>query len=229
MSIRIINDGPVPVVVNIWETVTPASDGENVERIDLALGESTRPIEIRSWSRGVTVMEAIPAEGKPPPALSPRSNLSVAQAPPVDRSQQTLTDGSPETDDHRELRPDGMQKGYVVLSEEERAKGFVRPVRRTYIHFIVCGLWKDGGFGKQAFPKRQCGRSKNHVGSCGNWIEPESHHGCGVATTMGTALAETYARDPKFYSGTFCVGCRAHYPVGENGEFVWDDGTKVGT
>ncbi len=107
---------------------------------------------------------------------------------PVDRSQQTLTDGSPVTSDHRELRPNGQQKGYIVLSADERAKGFVRPVRRTYVH-----------------------------------------EKCGAATKMDIALAETYARDPYFYSGTFCVACAAHFPVGEDGEFVWDDGTKVGT
>jgi hypothetical protein len=103
-----------------------------------------------------------------------------------------LTDGSPVPADgsHAKLRPDGQQEGYVVLSPEERAKGFVRPVRHKYIHLK-----------------------------------------CGVVTRMGDALAETYARDPKFYSGTFCVSCRAHFPVGPDGEFVWDDGTrqKVGT
>ncbi|MGJ5163191.1 hypothetical protein [Bradyrhizobium sp. HKCCYLR1051] len=108
--------------------------------------------------------------------------------PPVDRSQQSLTDGSPVTSDHRELTSSGQQKGYVVLSDAERARGFVRPVRRTYVH-----------------------------------------EKCGVATTMGEAIAETYARDPRFYSGTFCCGCRSHFPVGETGEFVWDDGSKVGT
>jgi len=109
--------------------------------------------------------------------------------PPVDRSQRTLTDGAPVTADHRELKPNGQQKGYVVLSEEERAKGFVRPVRRSYRHLK-----------------------------------------CGVVTTMGIALAETYARDPYFYSGTFCCGCGSHFPVGDDGEFVWD-GTeeRVGT
>lgn len=66
---------------------------------------------------------------------------------------------------------------YLVLSEE-RAKGFVRPVRRTYVH-----------------------------------------KACGCATTMGQALAETYARDPKFYGSTYCVKCMKHLPVGE---FVWD-------
>lgn len=84
---------------------------------------------------------------------------------------------------------DGQQKTYLVLSEEERAKGFVRPVRTKYVHET-----------------------------------------CGAVTSMGLALAETYARQPSFYSGTFCATCRNHYPVGENGEFVWDgDGTKVGT
>jgi hypothetical protein len=56
-------------------------------------------------------------------------------AVPVDRSARTLTDGSPVTPDHREIDPTtGMQKGYVVLSAEERAKGFVRPLRRSYKH-----------------------------------------------------------------------------------------------
>lgn len=104
-------------------------------------------------------------------------------------TDRTLLDGGPVTPDHREINPaTGMQKDYVVLSAVERAKGFVRPVRRTYVHTK-----------------------------------------CGAATTMGQALAETYARDPHFYSGTFCVGCKTHFPVGENGEFTWDDGQKVGT
>jgi len=56
------------------------------------------------------------------------------------------------------------------------------------------------------------------------------HLTCGGVTTMGLSLAETYARNPSFYNGTFCAICRSHFPVGENGEFVWD-GTdqKVGT
>jgi hypothetical protein len=47
---------------------------------------------------------------------------------------------------------------------------------------------------------------------------------------MGTALAETYARDPAFYGATYCAGCGRHRPVGPDGEFVWDGTTeKVGT
>jgi hypothetical protein len=56
------------------------------------------------------------------------------------------------------------------------------------------------------------------------------HLVCGAVTTMSKELAETYAAKPAFYSGTFCVRCKTHFPVGEDGEFVWD-GTdiKVGT
>lgn len=90
----------------------------------------------------------------------------------------------------RETDPDtNMQRAYLVLSEDERARGFVRPVRRTYVHDT-----------------------------------------CGATTTMGVELAETYARQPDFYSGTYCARCREHYPVGADGEFTWD-GTdeRVGT
>lgn len=53
------------------------------------------------------------------------------------------------------------------------------------------------------------------------------HLPCGTVTTMGQALAETYARDPHFYSGTFCCGCRTHKPLVE---FVWTaDGLQVGS
>jgi hypothetical protein len=71
---------------------------------------------------------------------------------------------------------------YLVLSEDERAKGFVRPVRRSY------------------------------------W-----HEKCGTVTTMGAALAETYARSPAFYGATYCVHCGQHRPVGATGEFYWCD------
>jgi hypothetical protein len=47
----------------------------------------------------------------------------------MEKRDVTLTDGSPVTPDHREINPaTGQQNGYVVLSAEERAKGFVRPV-----------------------------------------------------------------------------------------------------
>jgi hypothetical protein len=60
------------------------------------------------------------------------------------------------------------------------------------------------------------------------------HQKCGAITTMSRDIAETYARDPEFYSGTFCSTCRGHFPVGEDGEFTWyemdgREGPKVGT
>ena len=84
--------------------------------------------------------------------------------------------------------PKGMNEVYLVLSDEERAKGFVRPYRDVYVHEV-----------------------------------------CGTETRMGVAIAETYARQPTFYGATFCVHCHKHTPVGADGEFVWLDGSKVGT
>jgi hypothetical protein len=53
------------------------------------------------------------------------------------------------------------------------------------------------------------------------------HLTCGTVTTMGQSLSETYARDPNFYSHTFCVRCNRHLPVAE---FVWTaDGQAVGS
>jgi hypothetical protein len=97
----------------------------------------------------------------------------------TDRSDTRLTHGHDET-------PRDQAEVYLVLSEEDRAKGFVRPYRDTY-----------------------------------------KHSTCGSVTTMGRALSETYARDPKFYSGTYCCACRMHRPVEE---FTWDaDGEQVGS
>jgi len=92
----------------------------------------------------------------------------------------------------RKIKPDGQQEDYLVLSEEERTKGFVRPVRRRYKHVA-----------------------------------------CGCVTTMGQAIAETYARDPHFYGGTFCCNRARHFPLVDgdgNRAFVWEpDGSGVGS
>jgi hypothetical protein len=77
----------------------------------------------------------------------------------------------------------GQHGAYWVLSEAERAKGFVRPVRTSYVHAK-----------------------------------------CGTETRMGRALAETYAREPKFYGATMCVNCGAHFPVGE---FTWSGTSEL--
>ncbi|HTI81713.1 MAG TPA: hypothetical protein VL614_14795 [Acetobacteraceae bacterium] len=120
--------------------------------------------------------------------------------PPVDRDQRVLTDGSPVTPAHRELRPDGQQQGYVVLTEAERAKGFVRPVRRSYLHVGLGAtfLATSSGYAILVNPGR---------------------NGCGTRTTMSQSIAETYARCPEFYTGTFCCACGQHRPLDE---FVWE-------
>lgn len=97
-----------------------------------------------------------------------------------------LANGVPVPEDysHTKIDPDtGQQQAYVVLSPEERAKGFVRPLRNSYVHTV-----------------------------------------CGHVTRIGDAIAETYARNPTFYSGTFCVGCRAHFPLSQ---FVWYGSSEV--
>ena len=101
--------------------------------------------------------------------------------------ESSLTDDPNDPDLTRgvDKEPVAQAKKYLVLSEKERAKGFIRPVRRTYVHDT-----------------------------------------CASATTMSPVLAETYARDNKFYGATYCVGCQKHLPVAE---FKWDDGSVVGS
>lgn len=68
----------------------------------------------------------------------------------------------------------------------------------------------------------------------GSYVRPVRqayrHLKCGSVTHMGSELAKTYAMRPGYYGSTFCVKCGGHFPVGKDGEFVWD-GTeeKVGT
>lgn len=63
------------------------------------------------------------------------------EVPPVDYGARILANGSPVPEDgsHKEINPStGQQKDYIVLAPEERSKGFVRPVRRSYKH-LTCG------------------------------------------------------------------------------------------
>jgi hypothetical protein len=142
-------------------------------------------------------------------------------------------DQRPETD-----KPDGQHAGYTVLSDEERAKGFVRPVRHSYEHVGLRG---------PTFPTRPLTPEEHaNIGDTFAVFEPYPEgarglaagrywtpaelakvgKGCGTVTTMGRGLAETYAREPGFYGATFCCGCGTHIKVGEFGEFVWE-GTDV--
>ena len=132
---------------------------------------------------------------------------------------------------------------YLVLSADERAKGFVRPVRRSYRHSGIAvpehplrDLTADelARFGRMAYVKFEAYPPETSGSAVGRfWTQVELDavgRGCGTITTMSVELAETYARQPGFYGATYCCGCRRHLAVGANGEFVWE-GTeeRVGT
>lgn len=147
----------------------------------------------------------------------------------------------------------GQHEIYLVLSEEERSKGFVRPVRKSYIHVgqkqrgleIHQILTEEG---KKEMKEKFPDDKRNYVAvltvmkkedgsflggsyvtqeELDAWKSGELIGGCGTVTTMGQALAETYARNPKFYGSTYCAGCNKHLPVDE---FLWHGTTeKVGS
>lgn len=124
---------------------------------------------------------------------------------------------------------------YLVLSEEEISKGFVRPVRTTYVH-VGKKIDLEGGtirplteeeekryakYNYAAFIKYPKSRSP----IVGKFLSKEDMDcidkyvgGCGGTTKMNRTIAETYARDPSFYGLTYCITCQKHLNVDE---FVW--------
>lgn len=112
-------------------------------------------------------------------ALESFGRVTVSGNPPEKENGEAPADINPQT---------GMYKDYWVLPKEDREKGFLRPLRNSYIHTT-----------------------------------------CKTSTKMNSAIAETYARNPFYYGGTYCAHCGKHFPVGENGEFLWEDGSRVGT
>lgn len=133
----------------------------------------------------------------------------------------------------KETKPGGQQEKYLVLSAEEKVKGFVRPVRLVYAHVgrRICGkpVFEDSDIpeGKVGYV---CTMERDHEDDCyvgkaitkaekENLIETGTLGGCDATTKMHSSIAETYARDPKFYGATYCTSCQKHLPVNE---FVWD-------
>lgn len=128
----------------------------------------------------------------------------------------------------------GMQKAYLVLSEEERKKGFVRPYRDAYTHVGVRPkyplrdltpeeaerhkMWHYVKFEK--YPDSELPMTGRY------WSRDQLDSGCRGLTVMGRSLSETYCRDPKFYGATYCATCQKHFPVNE---FIWTDGEVVGS
>jgi hypothetical protein len=121
---------------------------------------------------------------------------------------------------------------YLVLSDEERAKGFVRPVRQTYKHV---GLKPPGTLRDLTDEEKERHKQWGYVKFEPNPNYPEKSSvigtywtqerldkagkGCQTTTTMSRSIAETYARDPHFYGSTYCCTCQRHIAVAE---FVWD-------
>jgi hypothetical protein len=128
-------------------------------------------------------------------------------------------------------KPDstGMNKAYLVLSEEERSKGFVRPLHQAYVHvgtkpkYPLRDLTSEEKvrYSSSNYSKFESYPEENSPVLGKYWTQSELNRitGCGTKTTMGLALCETYARNPKFYGLTFCCGCGSHFPVSD---FVWD-------
>ena len=162
--------------------------------------------------------------------------------PKKDEEQRTTTSGRPPEQENAgapaPIDPaTGQHKDYWILSKEERAKGFVRPVRTSYRHVGTAPkhplrdltdeekeLYAGEGFAKyEEYPQSE----RPKMGKF--WAQGDlDNRGCGAVTKMSLAIAETYARKPSFYGATFCVGCGEHLSVGEDGEFVWIDGGSTG-
>jgi hypothetical protein len=140
-------------------------------------------------------------------------------------------------------RPDGQHEAHWVLSDEERAKGFIRPVRRSYRHVGVRPRYRTraltpeeqqrfaehGYVAFEPYPESESPVTGRY------WTEADLASGCGSVTSMPTPIAETYARAPGFYGSTFCCRCGEYLPVGAKGQFTWvdehgrDTGERVGT
>ncbi len=166
--------------------------------------------------------------------------IAELEAPPVDRTKQcTIHHQDPEEVRKQQQAdpPTGQHADYIILCEEERAKGFVRPVRHAYEHV---GKKLRGTLEKLDEPYVSNGQEYTHIDrfmvgghKSGTYLTAKEvrsvehcgyYGGCGTVTTMGQALAETYARDPHFYGATFCCTCNKHLPIHE---FVWKGTTEV--
>ncbi len=157
------------------------------------------------------------------------------------RAKSTTTDGKPPAPGYENagapqpIGPDGQHLAYWTLSEGERARGFVRPVRRSYVHtgerptHPLRDLTPDelkrhaaSGYVKfEAYPESESSVTGKF------WTAKQLASGCGGETTMGESIAQTFAANPVYYSSTFCVRCSKHLPVSE---FTWSGTTeRVGT
>jgi len=133
-----------------------------------------------------------------------------------------------------EVKENGQNEAYLVLSGEEKLKGFVRPLRTEYKHTGIRPVHptreltteEHERYDKFGYVLFEVYPGENNSVTGRFWTKEQLNSGCGAMTTMHISIAETYARDPKFYGSTFCVKCQKHLPVAE---FKWLDGTEVGS
>jgi hypothetical protein len=122
---------------------------------------------------------------------------------------------------------------HLVLPEGERvAAKFIRPVRESYKHV---GLAVPTGLRDLTDEEKERHAQWNYVKFQPNpnhgendpvlgtyWtqerLDKAAAGGCNTVTTMPLAIAETYARNPKYYGSTYCCGCSKYIRVEE---FVW--------
>lgn len=137
--------------------------------------------------------------------------------------------------DYGSKKEDGQYERHPTVVPEDRK--FIRPVRRTYKHV---GVRPQNPTRPLTAEEQEQNKAYNYVAYeeygpersplVGRfWTQKQLDSGCNTTTTMGVAIAETYAATPAFYGRTFCCNCRDYFPVGEAGEFVWisEDGRET--
>jgi hypothetical protein len=129
--------------------------------------------------------------------------------------------------------PVSQQEVYLVLSEEERARGFVRPVRYSYRHIGKSPKYplrdltdeEKERYAQSNYVKYEAYPESESPATGRFWTQEQlDNKGCGTVTTIGQALAETWATDIHFYGATYCAYCQKHLSVEE---FVWEGTDEV--
>lgn len=182
---KLLHSTPDDAVVAVMFETTPSLK-RDIEQLDVLL--------LPAWaaSGGADLFVLTGQEVENAKYESSQDNVQ-REVPPVDRSQRTTTNGKPLDQRPETDSPDGQHSNYVVLTEAERAKGFVRPVRDAYRH-LECGCIttmsrslaetyaRDPGF----YGATYCQHCKGHfpVGEEGEftWYEHDGSEGPKVGT-----------------------------------------------
>ena len=151
-------------------------------------------------------------------------------------SELTTNPNDPRLGKGQDDKPIPQNEVYLVLSKEEIAKGFVRPLRQSYQHVGLYPKYplrdlteeEHERYDKFGYIKYEEYPKDLNIGLGRFWTKAMlNNNSCNHITKMHIVLCETYARQPTFYGSTYCVGCQMHKPVEE---FIWvEDGARVGS